>query len=88
MTFLQLVLFMACALKAMAEVTVLKSSQVIYDRSPKLRIKGSGFDAEDHDIVIEIGASNSPALRPGKDYLLTKSAEDDGIILKLLGNRK
>ncbi len=43
------------------EVTVFKSVQVIYDISPKLRLKGSGFDANDHDI--KLGAQNQPTLR-------------------------
>lgn len=71
-----------------AEVTVLKSMQTIYDQSPKLRIKGTGFDAEDHDIKITIGASGADPLRVDKDFLITKDAGGDGIILKLLGNRK
>lgn len=71
-----------------SEVTVLKSPQVIYDKSPKLRIRGSGFDANDHDITLDIGASGQPSLRADKDFLITKDADGDGIILKLLGNRK
>ena len=72
----------------LSEVTVLKIVQVIYDKSPKLRIRGSGFDADDHDIVLELGASNSPALKADKDYLVSKDADGDGLILKLLGNRR
>ena len=73
----------------LAEVSVFKSfqDQVIYDKSPKLRLKGSGFDANDHDIILELGALNQP-LRVDTDYLITKDAVGDGLILKLLGNRK
>jgi hypothetical protein len=67
---------------------VLEDVQVIYDKSPKLRLKGSGFDANDHDIILELGAQNQPTLRVDKDYLITKDADGDGLILKLLGNRK
>jgi hypothetical protein len=88
MTLLQLTLFLACSLMALAEVTVLKSVQTVYDRSPKLRIRGSGFDAEDHDILLELGSTGAPALKSGKDYLLTLDDDGDGLILKLLGNRK
>jgi hypothetical protein len=72
----------------LAEVTVFKSVQVIYDKSPKLRLKGSGFYANDHDIILELGAQNQPTLRVDTDYLITKDADGDGLILKLLGNRK
>jgi hypothetical protein len=69
-----------------AEVTVLKVVQTIYDRSPKLRIRGSGFDADEHSIILELSASGQPSLRSDKDYLITK--DDDGIILKLLSARR
>jgi len=71
-----------------AEVTVLKSSQVVYDKSPKLRIKGSGFDADDHDIKLDLGAIGQPRLVPDKDFMVSKDSDGDGLILKLLGNRK
>jgi hypothetical protein len=69
-----------------AEVTVLKIVQTIYDRSPKLRIKGTGFDADDHDITLEISAPGQESLKADKDFLITK--DDDGIILKLLSARR
>ena len=71
---------------ALAEVTILKAVQTIYDRSPKLRIKGSGFDADEHDILITLGSQNQPPLKLGKDFTLTK--DDDGLILKLLSVRR
>ena len=71
-----------------SEVTVLKSVQVLYDKSPKLRIRGTGFDANDHDINLELGATGQPSLKVDKDYLITKDADGDGLILKLLGNRR
>jgi hypothetical protein len=78
-----------CSLQVLlAEVTVLKTVQVIYDKSPKLRIRGSGFDAQDHDITLEISAPGQPSLIADKDYMVTKDSDGDGIILKLLGNRK
>ena len=79
---LQLVLFVA------AEVTVLRTTQYIYDKSPKLRIRGSGFDANDHDILLELGVSGQDPLAVDKDFMITKDADGDGLILKLLGNRK
>lgn len=71
-----------------AEVTVLRATQYIYDKSPKLRIRGSGFDADEHDITLELGATGQAPLVADKDYLLTKDADGDGLILKLLGNRR
>ena len=69
-----------------SEVTVLKVVQTIYDRSPKLRIKGTGFDADDHDITLDISAPGQDSLKADKDFLITK--DDDGIILKLLSARR
>ncbi len=69
-----------------AEVTILQQVQTIYDRAPKLRIKGVGFDADEHDISIELAASGEESLRMDKDFILSKS--DDGIVLKLLSARK
>jgi hypothetical protein len=69
-----------------AEVTVLKIVQTIYDRSPKLRIKGTGFDADDHDITLDIAAPGQESLKADKDFLITK--DEDGVILKLLSARR
>ena len=70
----------------LGEVTVLKVVQTIYDRSPKLRIRGSGFDVDEHSILLELSASGQPSLKADKDYLITK--DDDGILLKLLSARR
>jgi hypothetical protein len=82
------VAFLASLQLLLAEVTVLKTVQVIYDKSPKLRIRGSGFDANDHDISLELGATGKPSLVADKDFMITKDSDGDGIILKLLGNRR
>jgi hypothetical protein len=79
-------IFLCLSALVNAEVTVLKVVQTIYDRSPKLRIKGSGFDADDHDITLDISAPGQDSLRADKDFLITK--DDDGIILKLLSARR
>lgn len=71
-----------------AEVAVLKATQYIYDKSPNLRIRGSGFDVDEHDITLEIAANGQPPLVADDDYLLAKDADGDGLILKLLGNRR
>ena len=71
---------------ASAEITILKFVQTIYDRSPKLRIKGSGFDADEHSILLTLNARDQPPLKLDKDFLITK--DDDGIILKLLSIRR
>lgn len=108
MFILQALAAFACACSiAYAEVTVLKTVQVIetnfvlfsvdfylyffqtvYDKSPKIRIRGSGFDAEDHNIVLTIGATGQDPLKVDKDFLISKDADGDGIILKLIGKRK
>ena len=79
--------FLICFLQhILGEVTILKNVQTIYDRSPKLRLRGSGFDADEHSILLELSAQGQPSLRLDKDYLITK--DDDGLILKLLSSRK
>jgi len=75
-------------LQVASEVTVLRTTQYIYDKSPKLRIRGSGFDADDHNILLELGVSGQDPLTVDKDYMITKDSDGDGLILKLLGNRR
>ena len=72
----------------LSEVTIIGAPQVIYDRSPKLRIRGAGFDAEDHDITLELAAQGEATLRVDKDYMVTKDPQNEGLILKLLNLRK
>eukprot|EP01038_Epipyxis_sp_PR26KG_P015589 gene15589-21058_t len=89
MSYLSLLLVCLLTLERIAgEVTILKNVNVIYDKSPKLRIRGTGFEAEDHDIQIEIGAVGAKVLKQDKDFMLSKDADGDGIILKLMGNRR
>ncbi len=80
------IFFVLCCRVLVAEVIVLKVVQTIYDRSPKLRIRGSGFDADEHSLILNLSALGRPSLQLGRDYLVTK--DDDGIILKLLSARR
>jgi len=82
--------FLVCLCNyVIGEVTILiNQPQTVYDRSPKLRIKGNGFDADDHDITLEISAVGQPSLKVNKDFTITKDDQGEGIILKLLSNRK
>lgn len=81
-----LAIFVCCIALVAAEVTVLSTVQSIYNRSPKLRIKGTGFDADEHSIFLDMSANGVDSLKLDKDYMITK--DDDGLILKLLTNRK
>lgn len=85
--FLLLILlnYISCLL---AEVTVLKQVQVLYDKSPKLRIRGSGFDVNEHKIALTLGIQGLPSLVLDRDYLINVDEDGDGLILKLLSNRK
>ena len=83
---LVLVAFVLAAVSA--EITIIGTPQTIYDRSPKLRIRGAGFDAEDHDITLELAAQGEASLRVDKDYLITKDPQGEGLILKLLNQRR
>lgn len=73
-----------------AEVTVIKKMQFIYDQSPKLRIHGTGFDMDEHNIDLTIGvsATDQSHLVTDKDFLVTKDPDNDSLILKLLHNKK
>jgi hypothetical protein len=54
-----------------------------------VNIRGAGFEAADHDTIVDIGVSGEPPLVVDKDFVVYKSEEDsDNIILKLLGNRR
>jgi hypothetical protein len=75
-----------CVSVVFADVTVSHAVQTIYDRSPKLRIKGSGFNADEHSIILDLAASGQASLRVDKDFLITR--DDDGLILKLLSNKR
>ncbi len=83
-----LAFFLIFLARVFGEVTVLKATQYIYDKSPKLRIRGSGFDANDHDILLDLSSAGQPPLVVDKDYMITKDSDGDGLILKLLGNRR
>jgi hypothetical protein len=72
----------------LAEVTILRIVSVLYDTSPTLRIRGSGFDAVGNDIHLEIGVAGQPSLVTDKDYTVTKDADGGGIILALVENRR
>ena len=83
--FLYLLVFISHVL---SEVTVVTKVQTLYDRSPKLRIKGTGFDAEEDDIFLDLSAMNEDSLKKDKDYIIDKDNDGAGIVLKLLGKRR
>ena len=87
MYFCLLVVLLGCFCSQLsAEVTIVTQVQTIYDRSPKLRIKGVGFDVDDHDIKLTLSSGSEEPLRIDKDFMLTKV--EDGIVLKLLTSRR
>ena len=72
-----------------ADGKVLSKVQTLYDRSPKLRFKVAGIKALSvHEVSISIGAKDSPLLLYEKDFVLSKDDDSDGIVLKLLSQRK
>ena len=81
-------LLLTAAIKIVAEVAVVTKVQTIYDRSPKIRIKGTGFDADEDDIILKLSAIGEDSLKKDKDYIIAKDDHGDGIILKLLGQRR
>lgn len=84
-----LVLFLAAFLQAsLAEVTVVGSPETLYDKYPKLHIKGGGFDVDESDIELEISAANAPPLKKDKDYTIKKDKDGQGLLLTLLAGRR
>ena len=81
-------LYMLFLAGIVAEVTILTKRQTIYDRSPKVRIKGSGMDMKADDIRLEIGALDQDPLILNKDFIIGKDEDGEGVILKLLSNRR
>lgn len=71
-----------------SEVTVVTKVQTLYDRSPKLRIKGTGFDEDEDNIFLDLSAMGEDSLKKDKDYIIDKDDDGAGIILKLLGKRR
>ncbi len=63
------------------DVIIFRNVQTIYDKSPKLLIRGGGFTADEKDINIALGSIGSP-LTQGKDFFLSKFEDGGGIILK------
>jgi hypothetical protein len=88
-----LLLLAACLLLVvhvvLADVTVLKYVTVLYDRSPKLRIRGSGFTASSNDTRVTIGTSGGASLVLNEDITILKDEGiTDGIVLKLMNNKR
>ena len=87
LSFLVVLAFSTLSSFLATDVVVLKSISTLYDKSPKLRIRGEGFtDVDDHDISIDLAGTSN--LVPGKDFVISKDSDGDGLILKLLSNRK
>jgi hypothetical protein len=88
-----LLLLVACLLLVvhvvLAEFTVLKYVTTLYDRSPKLRIRGSGFTASSNDTRVTIGTSGGASLVLNEDFSILKDeGATDGIVLKLMSNKR
>jgi hypothetical protein len=75
-------------MRVSCDVMILSGVQTLYDRSPKLRIKATGLTAADHEITLVLSAHGQTPLRADKDYLITKDDDDDGLVLKLLTNKR
>lgn len=88
MYVLAAVFLLLAVARVAAEVTVVTKVQTIYDRSPKIRIRGTGFDAKEDDIFLKLSAMGEDSLKRDKDYIISKDDDGDGIVLKLLGQRR
>jgi hypothetical protein len=79
------VVLLALLAAVTAELTILKAVQVIYDRSPKLRLRGTGFDPVG-DLLLELGSAGGSNLSQGTDFYIT-NATDTGITLRLIDEK-
>jgi hypothetical protein len=70
---------------AIAELEVRRAMTVIYDHTSKVYIAGSGFDADAHDIILELSATDELPLTK-KDFGLEKNKK--GLILTLSDSRR
>lgn len=73
---------------AVGELMVLRSTQLLYDTSPTLRIVASGFDVDASNIILELRSIGQASLSASKDYTLTKDSNGHGLILNLREKRR
>eukprot|EP01040_Poterioochromonas_malhamensis_P003459 gene3459-3688_t len=69
-------------------ISVTKSTQGLYDRAPKLSIRGNGFTEDVSDISLILGTNPYNPLKMDEDYIVTKDSDNNGLILKLLPERR
>lgn len=72
-----------------AEITILKNVQVLYDRSPKIRIKGSGF-GDGSKVLLSLSSAGGKPLVQDEDFNIidTTKPNDAGITLRLKPSKK
>lgn len=73
-------------------VTVLPVNQFVYEKTPTLRIRGSGFALVKAELILlNISAVGQPSRVSGRDFVLEHVSDEngveDGIILKLMTGR-
>lgn len=95
MVFFLLVL-LACALVPMSALEIKTSQRIIYSRSPKLRINGTGFEGLDPQemlmSIMVLPTEDHPEIQnlmTGKDYSITRGTGEDksALVLKLLAGK-
>ncbi len=69
-------------------ITVTESTERLYDQSPILRIRGTGFTEDASDISLVLGTNSYNPLKMNEDYIVTKDSDNNGLILKLLPERR
>ena len=70
-------------------VIVSGGMQVIYDKSPRLKIRGTGFESISESQIkldLSINGESTNSLETGVDYMITKDGTA-GLILKLNSNK-
>jgi heme exporter protein D len=81
-------LFVLTVASVSAKVTVFEAVETIYDQAREIRINGTGFEADEHNILLDIGPHRKAYLVTGKDFQVKKADDGLGLSLKLLEGRK
>jgi hypothetical protein len=70
-------------------ISIFRQTQIIYDRTPKIRLFGTGLEKIDvQDISIEVGALGFEPLIAGSDFTILKDNDGDRLFLMLKPYRR
>jgi hypothetical protein len=89
MRFISILFILTLVNNAFGQIKLLFVHQVAYDSSPRIILKGTGFDSINvDDILLELGVTEQPMLVKDQDYSIIKDSDVEGLILKLQPGKK